>query len=221
LAALLQVGGFWAVLFVGGRWLLKRITATLDSYTTAYLQQKAAIDARVANLEKLAEEQARLTTTVETIRDDIAAEAKRRDNRWEFRKTVYVNLLTSISDVISALAQLNELQVQFPTNVANPDSRKLLEEHRSTFRSASATFIRYAALAPLAIADSVLPITMVLDKQLPAFFLSNPQQATSMLSVIANFNAARDALQKAGREDLWGTLDMDTFAEEQIMTRRT
>jgi multidrug efflux pump subunit AcrA (membrane-fusion protein) len=211
LVHLLQIGGLGAVLllalFAGGKWLLKRITAALDSYATAYLQQEAEIDARIANLEKLAKEQERLTRTVESIKDEIAAEAKRRDNRWEFRKTVYVNLLTSITDVISALAQLHDLQAEFPIKSANPELQKTLEDHRANFRSASASFIRYAALAPLAIADSVLPITMALDKQLPASFLSNPEGATSMLGVIASFNNARDALQDAGREDLWGTLE--------------
>jgi hypothetical protein len=225
LIALLQVGGFGAVLLlallVTGKWLLKKINAALDSYTTAYLHQKAAIDARIASLEKLVAEQARLTRAVESIKDEIAAKAKSRDNQWEFRKDVYVNLLTSITDVISALAQLHDLQVQFPVKLANPDGdlQKTLEDHRTTFRSASATFNRYAALAPLAIADSVLSVTMALDKQLPAFFLSNPERATSLLNAIANFNTARYALQVAGRKDLWDTLETQTesaAAEDQI-----
>src|ERR1019366_193506 len=106
LILLLRYGGFGAVLllalFVMGKWLLKRITAALDSYTTAYAQQSASIDARIANLEKLAEEQARLTRTVENIKDEIAAQAKSRDNRWAFRKDVYVNLITATSGLIRA-----------------------------------------------------------------------------------------------------------------------
>jgi hypothetical protein len=47
-----------AILLVAvGKWLLGRITKLLDSYNTAYMQQKATIDARIDHLEKLAEEQ--------------------------------------------------------------------------------------------------------------------------------------------------------------------
>ena len=110
LILLLKYGGFGAVLvlalFVTGKWLVKRITAALDSYTTAYLQQKAAIDARIERLEQLAEEQARLTRTVESIKDEIAAQAKIRDNRWEFRKEVYTNLIRLAVECLRIYATL-------------------------------------------------------------------------------------------------------------------
>ena len=87
-------------LFIMGKWLLKQITAALNSYVTAYAQQTANIDARIANLEKLTEEQARLTIAVESIKDDIAAQRKSHDNQWAFRKDVYVNLLTAIEYIL-------------------------------------------------------------------------------------------------------------------------
>src|ERR1039457_901859 len=89
-----------------GRWLWTKINAALDSYNTAYHQQKGAIDARILRLEKLAEEQARLTRTVESIKAEIAAEAKSRDNRWEFRKDVYCSTLQPILKLISALTKI-------------------------------------------------------------------------------------------------------------------
>ena len=39
---------------------------------------------------------------VERIKDEIAPQAKSRDNRWEFRKDVYVNLITATSGLIRA-----------------------------------------------------------------------------------------------------------------------
>src|ERR1039457_3040879 len=107
LIAILQFGGLGAVLVLMGKWLLKQITAALNSYVTAYAQETAKIDARIERLEKLAEEQARLTRTVESIKDEIAAQAKRRDNRWEFRKDVYVNLITASHDLLKTLHNLN------------------------------------------------------------------------------------------------------------------
>ena len=76
-------------LFVMGKWLLKQIAAAMNSYVTAYAQETGKIDARIKHLEKLADEQAHLTRTVEIIKDEIAAQAKSRDNRWEFQKDVY------------------------------------------------------------------------------------------------------------------------------------
>jgi len=144
--------------------------------------------------------------SIERIKDEIAAEAKSRDNQWEFRKEVYVNLLNSITDCISVLSQFHELELLSPTKMASPEAelQKRLADHRGIFMSASGTSIRFANLAPLAVADSVIPILMTLDKQLPAFFASNVERAAS-LKAIANFNAARDALQDAGRKDLWET----------------
>src|ERR1017187_6146404 len=109
LVLLLQIGGTGAViavaLFIIGKWLLNQITTALKSYVTAYAQQTANIDARMANLEKLAEEQARLTRTVEGIKDDIAAQAKSRDNQWAFKKDVYTNLITTTTDINSVLSK--------------------------------------------------------------------------------------------------------------------
>jgi hypothetical protein len=106
LTLLLQIGGTGAViavaLFVMGKWLLTKITAALNAYVVAYAQETAKIDARIERLEKLAEEQARLTRTVEGIKDEIATQAKSRDNRWAFRKDVYVNLITATSGLIRA-----------------------------------------------------------------------------------------------------------------------
>ena len=152
---------------------------------------------------------------IERTKDEIAAEAKIRDNRWAFRKDVYVNLVYSITDCILVLAQFHDLQLLVKFENPDADIQKRLEDHRARFMAASATFVRNANLAPLAIADSVLPVLMTLDKQLPAFFASQPERATS-LKIIANFNAALSALQLAGREDLWGTPETDEEAETHL-----
>jgi hypothetical protein len=160
LALLLQIGGFGAVLllalFVGGKWLIKRITAALDSYTTAYLQQKAAIDARIERLEQLAEEQARLTRTVESIKDEIAAQAKSRDNRWAFRKDVYVKLVFTISEIINRIAAVAAIP---PPAAPGPQGRQphieLLKENMDRLLDLQRDFLSYTAIAPLAMADEI------------------------------------------------------------------
>jgi hypothetical protein len=65
-------------------------------------------------------------------------------------------------------------------------------------------------------ADSVVRVIMTLDKQLPAFFLSDPGRATSLMNIIANFNTARDTLQDAGRRELWGTPENEAEVEAAV-----
>src|ERR1039458_4475904 len=90
LIPLFQIGGTPGVIVIAvilmGRWLLKKINAALDSYNTAYHQQKGAIDARIELIEKWVEEQGRLPGTVESIKDEIGANRKSQDNRWVFRR---------------------------------------------------------------------------------------------------------------------------------------
>lgn len=205
---LFEIGGFGAVLALAlvviGKWFLKQVAATLNSYVTTYAMETARTEARMKHLEKLADEQAHLTKTVEGIQDQIAALAKSRDNRWAFKKNLYVRLLNSITDCISVLAELHDLQTSFPGNLETPDAdtQEKLEDHRKRFLAASATFIRYANVAPLAVADKVLPVLMVLDKQLPTWFSSHLDRTVS-LRIIGNFKTARDVLLDAGRKDLW------------------
>lgn len=187
----LKYGGFGAVLllvlFVMGKWLLKRITAALDSYTTAYLQQKAAIDARIASLEKLVEEQARLTRTVESIKDEIAAQAKSRDNRWEFQKDVYVNLITDTTGLIRLYANIKHLDANARVEALEP------------FRTATDTLMTHLCLARLAMADEAL---VALDKTTKDLFTAAEPSSLSDTEFQQKINAyidLRNLLCVAGR----------------------
>jgi len=221
LILLLKYGGFGAVLvlalFLMGKWLFKRITAALDYYVSAYAQQSASIDARIANLEKLAEEQARLTRTVESIKDEIAAQAKSRDNRWEFRKTVYVNLLdatTGLAGIYTRMATFSRLLSADPTDDARlSDIPPILDEHRVAARQYS----NYAAQAPLALADDVLPLVAeATSRLLRTINLRTPEAANYLDSLAQSMQQLLSKLQTAGRKDLWGTPRPPAKAEAAI-----
>jgi hypothetical protein len=226
LVLLLKYGGFGAVLVVAlwimGGWLLKRITAALDSYTTAYLQQKAAIDARIANLEKLAEEQARLTRTVESIKDEIAAQAKSRDNRWEFRKEVYVNLITATSGLIRAwsgvatnMSEASRLKhEQIPlTDLRMAGVIKRLNSDIDDQVAHGNVFATYVSLSPLAIAEDVVPLVTSTWERFKELDLSSPELiAANMPEKQKTLGELLRALQAAGRKDLWGTPEPEAKA---------
>jgi hypothetical protein len=179
----------------------------LSAYTNKYLEQKPAIDARIANLEKLVEEQARLTRAVESVKDEIAAQAKSRDNRWAFRKEVYVSLINACTDLISAQSGLQSLALD------NSDDQKRLAECREAVMSCSAELVRYANLAPLATADSVQRIVAEAVTEM-AHLASTEDELPQLQIVIDHVFSLRSSLQQAGRKDLWGTPEPEAKAEE-------
>jgi hypothetical protein len=227
LVLLLKYGGFGAVLllalFVMGKWLVKRITAALDSYVSAYAQQSASIDARIADLEKLAEEQARLTRIVESIKDEIAAQAKSRDNQWAFRKDVYTNLITTISGMIRVFnglaADMALLQQLAESHTPNTDPRRIgisdrLLSAANSYRLHCETFSNHVNLAPLAVVEEVIPLVAAVSDQISSFDSSTPETiAASSTSQVAALSKLLRTLQAAGRKDLWGTPEAEARAE--------
>jgi|ERR1017187_7160152 hypothetical protein len=219
LVPLFQFGGTGAVvavaLFIMGKWLLTKITAALNAYVTAYAQQAANIDARIANLEKLAEEQARLTRTVESIKDEIAAQAKNRDNRWAFRKDVYVNLITATSGLIRAwsgvatnMSETSRLkQEQVP--LADLRMAGVIKRLNSDIDDQVAhgnAFATYVSLSPLAIAEDVVPLVTSTWEKFKELDLSSPELiAANMPEKQRALGELLRKLQAAGRKDLWGT----------------
>lgn len=224
---LVQVGGTIAalVLAVGvmGRWLWRKLDTALNAYTSKYLEQKAAIDARIANLEKLVEEQARLTRTVESIKDEIAAQAKRRDNRWAFRKDVYVNLITATSGLIRSAsgvalyakiaAELKETQ----TPATDVRFKSMIEQFGSSVdehKLHGDVFANNVGLAPLAVAEDVLPLVAATWEKFKTIDLSSPDLlAANMPEKLQAFSELQKKLQAAGRIDLWGTPESEATPE--------
>jgi hypothetical protein len=212
LILLLKYGGFGAVLLLAlwimGGWLLKRINAALDSYTTAYLQQKAGIDARIANLEKLAEEQARLTRTVESIKDEIAAQAKSRDNKWAFKKDVYVRLITSTGELLRFYLEVGRRGLA--DGSASEDVRAKSKEEFSAMTDRLMTDF---CLARLATANNVIAVIDKLEAELRAIADRNPFSVETVQQKLLIYQNFRNLLCIAGREDLWPTPETEPRAE--------
>ena len=222
LLLLIRIGGNIAVLavavFLLGKWLWSKIDKALDSYTTSYLQQKAAIDARIEHLEKLAEEQARLTRTVEGIKDEIAAQAKSRDNQWALKKELYYNLIKSTSDMIRLnirRAELHEARINRYGGENLPDEfLKHLNGVSESYVMATDEFVTQCNLAPMGMANEVNALAKRVRKlfRKPVDFNSDGwrTQLDEMTSALKDLITA---LQVAARNDLWGTTDVPAKAE--------
>lgn len=214
---IVQVGGIGAVLvpvvILTGKWLWRKIDKALDTYTDKYPEQKATIDARIANLEKLVEEQARITRTVENIKAEIASEARSRDNRWDFRKDVYVSLLTATTDlrgILTRLATFSALHRAEPEEQIASKLQPLVEEQRAAIKQ----FGNATVQAPLAMADDVLALVNEAMGKLPRLIdLRSQQGAAFMDDLAATMGRLETRLQVAGRKDLWGTPEPEAKVE--------
>jgi hypothetical protein len=223
LVFLFKIGGFTAVLVaalsVMGRWLLRQIAAALSSYLTAYAQETAKIDTRMKHLEQLAEEQARLTRTVESIKDEFVALAKSRDNQWAFRKDVYVNLITASTDLLAVLSQKPGLQrMKMSGRQLAEDAGDLLakqeESNSAKLADATSRFLLYANLSPLATADDVMAIIDNVRHQIakPVDYggTNLEGQISEKLDIVQSLI---QRLWVAGRKDLWDTPKSGVMAE--------
>lgn len=179
------------------KFLLKPVWTALNGYATTYASGQASIDVRIRNLEKLAEEQARLTRTVESIKDEIAAQAKSRDDRWAFRKDVYVGLINAATDLITAFSRLQVLAERDPT-----DDR--VGECYNGLMSSVAEFVRQANLAQLATADPVPSLASVAAVELMTIHGDTQDESERIAALIERLYLLRASLQEAGRKDLWG-----------------
>src|ERR1035438_5503634 len=78
---------------------------------------------------------------LETAKAEIAVKYKSRDNRWEFRKDVYVNLIEATSDMIGRDLEIVET---FRSDGPQTDkSRQMLEKAFAAHGLAAQTFVTY------------------------------------------------------------------------------
>jgi hypothetical protein len=162
---------------------------------------------------------------LEIAKDKIAAEAKSRDNRWEFRKDVYTQLIAATSGLIgthaslgSSMASLQQL-VQNQTPDDHPEKIRVREQvdiDTKAYKTQADTFVRFVCLTPLAIADDVAPLftAAVKDHVFDLGHLATPEaiaaESTKQIALLAELLRK---LQAAGRKDLWGTPETEAKNE--------
>jgi hypothetical protein len=153
---------------------------------------------------------------VESIKDEIAAQAKSRDNRWEFRKDVYTNLIRLAVEFLRIYATLLTY-----TPKLSSDNEASVNEAKEHISAASVDLITkatefnyYANLAPIATAEEV--IAPILEAQ--AIFHqvadeSSPEYEKTMQDKMQRLQVLLTKLHAAGRKDLWGTPEAEAKNE--------
>ena len=143
---------------------------------------------------------------------EIAARYKSHDNRWAFRKDVYVNILAACDALANSLVAVAEMQRVI--NSKSPGYESLLplqQQNMSNIVRNQGEFSKYALWAPLAMADDVAPLVQLALKQLAGGNdLDDCDALTSKTMMLLRLTAA---LQTAGRKDLWGMPEPEPKAE--------
>jgi hypothetical protein len=155
---------------------------------------------------------------IERTKDEIAAEAKSRDSRWNFQKDIYYNLIKATSDMIRLnirIVDLERTKNAFHSDGAYPEEfQQMREQAFSAHDLASETFVTYCNLAPLAMADDV----NTLAQKVRALFtkrmdFKSPECESQLNEMIDALKVLIQALQAAGRKDLWDTPEPEATVE--------
>lgn len=202
-STLFTTGAVFAVV----RLLLKPIWTTLSVYATSYANGQASIDVRIRNLERLAEEQARITRAVESIKDEIAAQRKSHDNRWGFKKDIYVNLVKATTELSGYFDRLPTAELNRLVESMTPeDKAKIVERENAkakSFEQAAKEFIVHSNLASLAAAENVAAACQRMLTALGTVDFTSPEFEAQATKAKLSFEALLLDLYTAGRRDLW------------------
>jgi hypothetical protein len=118
-----------------------------------------------------------------------------------------VSLINAITNLITEQSELQTL-AETETN----DSERLAQ-CRKAIMSCGNEFMRYANLAPLATADSVLPMVAAAAAKMGRCYASTKDEQAQLQIIIGDLFSLRSTLQEAGRKDLWGMPELEAKAE--------
>lgn len=141
---------------------------------------------------------------LETAKDRIAAEAKSRDNRWNFRKDVYSDLIHKTVEIMGIYTNFQDLSQKI---LVGEEAKKMANDLDAALFDQGKAFWKLASLAPLARAEHVLPLAQ--QSQVKMFTKVDRSrdiepQINSRITAMTEFLSK---LQDLGRKDLWGTLE--------------
>jgi hypothetical protein len=135
---------------------------------------------------------------IEKIKDEIAAQAKSRDNRWEFLKNVYVGLIEDTTDLIRFYSTIKQA-----TKDAGLLTAELEAERLEQYRTLKDAFMRHRYLANLTLATEA--ITAIEEVETDLFPSADPLSPADLPNKLDAYISLRGRLCDAGRKDLWGT----------------
>jgi len=169
----------------------------------AYLKEKARNYATREDLEEVLQQLRKTTQTTEIIKSEISGDLWERQNRWTFKKDLYVQLLNSLGDAASAVRQLLFLDEKLQAaSQRYPESElaQSMDPHFEDMRKAMVEIRRSAFVAPLVGTEAT---RQALDKLLEGWLKAeNPGGREYLEGCRTSLSKAIDAVTDAAREDL-------------------
>jgi len=143
---------------------------------------------------------------IERIKDEIAAQAKSRDNRWAFRKEIYVRVVNAVTDLQHGYDALQEYHRQATSadDASIMSGAKRLQQLGPELVSRTHEFFMSANLAPLATADELIaPIEGLREEIFNSGDPLSPEFQKIVREKRQKLQVLIEQIQKAGRKDLW------------------
>lgn len=137
---------------------------------------------------------------VEISKAEIAAKYRSQDNRWAFRKDVYVNLIKVAYDLQALLMEL-QLRIEHRASVSNESRQQTFLDTHGKIKE----LLSWGNLAPLAKADDVLPILAASFGHIFQPPSTDGDAAELLMQRLLGLDTVIAKLQAAGRKDLWDT----------------
>lgn len=179
------------------------LAAAAGAWFGAYFTEKGKNYATTEDLDKILDQVRKTTEATEVIRAEVSGDLWERQNRWAFKKDVYLRLLAGLSDAASAVRQLIFLDEQMAaTGRREPGSPigRAMDLHFDEMKKAMVEIRHSAFVMPLVCSDAT---RNALDELLVEWLRSEQAGGTEYLQgVRAALSRTIDAVTDAAREDL-------------------
>lgn len=188
----------YLVLFFG--WL---VGLALAAYAGAFFGKRGETAALKRDLETIKENLRQMTSATEEIKVGVSGDLWERQNRWTFKKDLYVRLLNGLGDVASAVRQVLYL-TEHLGRASNEERRQsltsLIDEKFADMQKGMVEIRRCAFVVPVVCGE---PTQKALDRLLEKWLTAEKQPGRAYLEGCREAVAeAADAVTAAAQHDL-------------------
>lgn len=179
------------------------LAASAGAWFGSYFKEKGKNYATREDVDKILDQVRKTTEATEVIKAEVSGDLWERQNRWAFKKDVYLRLLVGLSDAASAVRQLVFLDEQMAaTGRRDPESSigRTMDLYFNEMKKAMVEIRHSAFVVPLVCSGAT---RKALDQLLEEWLRSEQAGGTEYLQgARAALSRTIDAVTDTAREDL-------------------